>query len=51
MRYFDVAGFSGRTLGPDAEAGKQKQRGNNLLMTGRVPGHRRLPCCDETGRT
>jgi arylsulfatase A-like enzyme len=27
QRYFDVAGFSGRTLGLDAEAGKQKTAG------------------------
>ncbi len=29
QRYFDAAGFSGRTVGLDADAGKQKQRRSN----------------------
>jgi hypothetical protein len=28
QRYFDTAGFPGRTLGLDADSGKQKTAGN-----------------------
>ncbi|MEA2899636.1 MAG: hypothetical protein QOJ84_5251 [Bradyrhizobium sp.] len=31
QRYFDAAGFPGRTLGLEAEGDKQKRRGSNLV--------------------